>query len=353
MKNSIYLSLGLLSVVMAWMLSGAIASVPDAGVHRDESHAVPRKMKVRVLVSTAKEITREVVVQGELAPRRQVEIRAQTSSRVIGLPVQKGEEIGAGTLLIQLAKEDRTAQVKRAEAEVGSKELEVAAARKLKQQGLQAANRVKAAEAALAAARAELEKAGLELAHTYIKTPFAGVLEERFVELGSHLEKGDGVALLVDESVLKAVGRVSQQSAGKLRLGQEVKVRLLDTREAVGRVSYISRLGDAETHSFRVEAEVPNPDGFLSAGVSAELRIAIDREAAHFLSPAILSLDDSGEVGVKTVDDDNVVGFYPIELVRTEADGIWVSGLPGKARVIDQGQGFVNAGESVNPVPAT
>ena len=79
-----------------------------------------------------------------------------------------------------------------------------------------AENRLRAAEAALAAAEAELERAALELEYTRIKAPFDGVLEERFVELGSHLEKGDKAALLVDESELKAVGRVSQQSAGTL-----------------------------------------------------------------------------------------------------------------------------------------
>ena len=173
------------------------------------------------------------------------------------------------------------------------------------------------------------------------------------MELGSHLEKGDRVALLVDESVLKAVGRVSQQSADKLRLGQPISIRLLDGREAEGRVTYISRVGDSETHSFRVEAQVPNPDGRFSAGVSAELRIAVGSESAHFLSPAVLSLDDTGQVGVKTVNDEGVVRFYPITLVRTEAGGVWLSGLPERVRVITQGQGFVNAGQAVIPVPAS
>jgi len=48
-----------------------------------------------------------------------------------------------------------------------------------------------------------------------------------------------------------------------------------------------------------------------------------------------------------------VVDFYPVTLVRTEANGIWVSGLPERARVIGLGQGFVSAGESVVPVPAS
>ena len=219
--------------------------------------------------------------------------------------------------------------------------------------GLQAENRLKAVEAALAAARADLKRAGLELDYTGIKAPFGGVPEACYVELGSHVEQGDRVALLVDESVVKATGRVSQQSVGKLSLGQPVKLRLLDGREAEGQVTYISRVCDAETHSFRVEAEVPNPDGLLSAGVSTELRIAVGRSSAHFLSPAVLSLDDIGSLGIKSVNDDRMVHFYPIDLVRTEADGVWVSGLPEQVRVITQSQGFVNAGEPVIPVPAS
>ncbi len=353
MKNSSYLSLGLLLAVVVWMLSGIATSVPEVQVLGQELRKTPQKMKVSVLDVKSEKITREIVLQGELEPLRRVEVRAQTASAVIDLPVGRGETVAGGTLLIRLAEEDRTAQLKRAEAEVNNQKLEVAGARQLTKRGLQAENRLKSAEAALAAANADLKRARLELAYTQIKAPFGGVLEDRYVELGSHVEKGERVALLVDESILKAVGRVSQQSASKLRLGQGIKVRLLDGREAEGRLIYISRLGDTETHSFRVEAEVPNPEGRLNAGTSAELRIAVNSEVAHFLSPAFFSLDDTGEVGVKSVNDEGVVRFFPIDLVRTEADGVWVSGLPEQVRLITQGQGFVTDGESVIPVPAS
>ena len=351
MKSSTYLSLGLLLAVVIWMLSGVVNSVPDAQRLAQDPHKLPQKMKVSVLDVNSEVITREIVVQGELEPLRRVEIRAQTASQVTALPVGKGEKVDTGTLLIELAEEDRAAQLRRAEAQVSNQRLEVAGARKLTKQGLQAENRLISTEVALAAANADLKRARLELEYTRIKAPFGGVLEDRYVELGSHLEKGERVALLVDDSILKAVGRVSQQSASKLRLGQNIQLRLLDGREAEGQVTYISSVGDAETHSFRVEADVPNPEGRLKAGTSAELRIAIDKETAHFLSPAVFTLDDTGEVGVKSVNDEGVVQFYPIDLVRTEADGVWVTGLPKRVRVINQGQGFVTNGESVIPVP--
>ncbi len=353
MKSSSYLSLGLLSAVVVWMLSGAFAGIQESDFSPAKQTTGPQKMKVLVHDSRALPIDREIVVQGELEPLRQVEIRSKTESHVSGLAVDKGMRVKPETLLVRLAEEDRPAQIRRAQTEVNKQRFEVAGARKLKNKGLQAENHLKAAEAALAAAEAQLTRAGLELQYTEIRAPFGGVLEERYVELGSHLDKGDRVALLVDDAVLKAVGRVSQQSADKLRLGQFIRIRLLDGREAEGRVTYVSRVGDAGTHSFRVEAQVPNPDGRLNAGVSVELRIAVGRETAHFLSPAVLSLDDSGEVGVKSVDEEGRVRFYPTTLVRTEADGVWLSGMPERVRVITQGQGFVNAGQSVIPVPAS
>ena len=75
-------------------------------------------------------------------------------------------------------------------------------------------------------------------------------------------------------------------------------------------------------------------------------------EPAHFISSAVLTLDAQGRVGVKSVDDANRVDFHPVSLVKTRADGVWVSGLPERIRVIDQGQGFVAEGEAVEPVPS-
>jgi multidrug efflux system membrane fusion protein len=353
MKSSIYLSLGLLLAVVLWMLSGAIASVPKPDNLVESSHKAVQAMRVRVMDVAAEEVTRELVVQGGLEPLRQVEIRAQTSSRVVGLPVNKGERVKAGAAVVELAIEGRQAQYERALAEVASRKLDMDGARQLQQKGLQSETRLKVAEAALATAEADLKTARLELDHLHIKAPFDSLLEARYVELGSHLERGDPVALMVDGSVLKAVGRVSQQSVGDLSLGQAIQLRLLDGGEAKGVVTYISRLGDEETHSFRVEAEVPNAEGLLRAGVSAEIRIAIGREAAHFLSPAVLSLSRTGEVGVKSVDEEDRVQFHPIELLRSEAEGVWVIGLPTRIQVITQGQEFVNAGERVIPVQAS
>ena len=54
-------------------------------------------------------------------------------------------------------------------------------------------------------------------------------------------------------------------------------------------------------------------------------------------------------MGVKTVDDNDMVVFTPIRIVRAEIDGLYVSGLSDAVRIITVGQGFVNEGEKVAP----
>lgn len=352
MKRASLLSLLLIALVAIWMLSGQLngSTAPKLAAERPAPAA--SLMRVGVLDLAAEKVVREILVQGQLEPRRRVAIRAETDGLVVELPVEKGAEVVAGALLVKLAEADRQAQIARAQAEVVSQELAVSGHLELKKKGLQAETQLRIAEAGLATARAELERLRLDLKRTAIRAPFDGVWETRDVEKGSLVERGDRIGELVDKGTLLAVGHVPQQSAGWLHLGQPLIVRLLDGRAARAELTYLAKVAEAGTRSFRVEARVSNPDGRLPAGVSAELRIQVGEEMAHFVSPAVLTLDDQGRVGVKSVDAASRVDFHPVTLVKTQADGVWVSGLPERIRLIDQGQGFVTEGEMVEPMPS-
>ena len=348
MRRSVYLSLGLAAAVGAWMYSGSFTGAAPRPVEREP--AAPPPMTVLVQHARSEEVTRLVVVQGQLEPLRRVEIRAETAGQVVELPVEKGTPVAAGTVLVSLAEDDRLAHLARAEAEVAARAVEVEGFRRLNAKGLQGESQLKAAEAALAAAEADVKRLRLDLDKTRITAPFDGVLEDRLVERGSLVERGDAVAELVDRASLLAVGQVPQRNAGQVTVGQPVAVRLLDGRTAEGRVTFVASVAEEGTRSFRIEARVPNAGDALPAGVSAELSVEVGKVSAHFLSPAALTLDDHGRVGVKTVHPDSTVGFFPVSLVRTAAEGIWVTGLPEEARVIVQGQGFVTSGQRVEAV---
>jgi multidrug efflux system membrane fusion protein len=109
---------------------------------------------------------------------------------------------------------------------------------------------------------------------------------------------------------------------------------------------------DTATRAFRVEVELPNPDAKLRDGVSADIHIPVKRVKAQQISPGILVLDDSGTVGVRTVQNGKVA-FIPVQVISDGPEGMWIAGLPDKVTVITVGQEFVSDGEKVETVPDT
>jgi multidrug efflux system membrane fusion protein len=60
-----------------------------------------------------------------------------------------------------------------------------------------------------------------------------------------------------------------------------------------------------------------------------------------------MTLNDDGQLGVRVVDEDNVVQFVPVRMIRDTANGVQLAGLPEVADVITVGQEFVTEGVRV------
>ena len=103
----------------------------------------------------------------------------------------------------------------------------------------------------------------------------------------------------------------------------------------------------------KVELAVANPNRKVRAGITAELELSTDELYGHLLLPALLTLDDAGTIGVKIVDSDGRVEFVAVEILRSDAKGVWVTGLPESARIISVGQGFVMDGQHVDAVDSS
>ena len=108
--------------------------------------------------------------------------------------------------------------------------------------------------------------------------------------------------------------------------------RLITGQTVEGRLRYVGSRADPATRTFTVELEVPNPDGRFVAGASAELQHrARARSLAHRLSPGLLDArTTTDELGIKTVDDQDLVVFHPARVVRA-AGGCGLARRPARA----------------------
>ncbi len=352
MNRSILSAIAVIAILAAWMLSGgAKATTADGAGKGAATEGKKPAMKVSVRDSVALEMERTVRVKGQVEPLRSVILRAETDGRVELLPVRKGQRVNAGMVLMKLSLNDRNARLVEARAMVKQRRRDVEAARRLFKQKLKPENQLRAEEANLATARAGLERIRWEIGNTVIKAPFAGVLNERPVELGTFLQAGDRVGALVDDSVLLLTAQVPQLAALQLEPGREVTATLINGVKLRGTLSFISATAEPEIRSYRIESRVDNADHRPYSGLSATLSLPVGKTMAHKIPPSILGLDADGRLIVKGVGAGDTVTAHPVELLRRERDGMWVSGLPRRLRLITLGQEYLGVGDPVRPVP--
>lgn len=357
----------LLAVLMAlagalWVLSGEYGwlvglsakekpqpagSVAEAANAKDGRRELPT---VRVLRSVAQSRAREVVVRGRTQANRAVDLKAEVAGQVVELPREKGARVKKGEVLARLSVDDRNARLAEAKAMVRQREIEFEAARQLAAKGWRAETQFAANQASLEVARAKVAEMEVEIAKTAIRAPFDGVVERRVAELGAYLKVGDPVAAIVDGDPMLVVGQVTEQEVGGLRVGGPGRAQLVTGEQVEGSVRFIAATAEPETRTFRVELEVANPEFRLRDGVTAELHLPVDSVRAHLLSPAALTLDEAGAVGLRIVDGDGVVRFRPARIVADAPEGVWLAGLPEQIDVIVVGQEFVRAGDRVRTV---
>jgi multidrug efflux system membrane fusion protein len=342
-------------LVSLWMLSGTLdrrGNVPQKPATNIAAKTDTPVSRVQVAVQTAKPITRFISVNGRSAPARSVEIKAETDGRVVSIDADRGARVSKGQRILQLDLRDRRARLEQAKASVTEHRTSYEAQLRLKSEGYVSETQIAETLAKLEAAKTELKRAELDLGYRDIRAPFDGVILDRDVELGDFVKQGDPVVSFVDNTIIIVTGTVAEQDARYVKTDMIAEARLVTGQTVQGRIRYLAPVADEATRTFTVEMEIPNPDGALPAGVTAEMRIPGGEMLAHRISPSLLSLDATGTVGVKTVNQYNQVEFYPVEIARSDSDGVWVSGLPETADIIVLGQGYVDVGVEVEPVTA-
>lgn len=350
MKNSNRIAIGSVVALILWIASGYIISGSSATSATPAQQVRDTMMKVRVKTFNTGSVTSLVFVQGQLEPWRSVTLRAETSGTVDELNIESGTRVKLGDVLAHISLDDREVRLARAVAQLNQSEADLDASERLFKKKMQSENSLRAARANVAVAQAELAAIKLDIERTSVRAPFNGVVENRSVELGALLERGDSVTTVVDDSRLKATAQVPQQNVASLTQGQQVSVSLITGEEVEGILTFISRVADEGTRSYRIEVEVPNKELNLISGLSAVLEIPTGESDGHYMSASLLILHDDGRLGVMAVNESDIATFYPVSLIRSEDGGVWVSGLPDTVRLITFGQGFIQAGEQVIPV---
>jgi RND family efflux transporter MFP subunit len=345
----------------------------------------PPPPKVTVRQPVQRPVTEYLEFTGTTDAVAEIEIRARVKGFLLSDHFAEGDTVEKGALLYVIDPSEYEAQVDRAQgrvavtraalalAEARLKRLERALETRAVSEIEVLEGRAERDEAAaqLAAARAELKTAQLELSYTEIRAPIAGRVGRDRVDVGNLVGAGESTLLttmvqydpmyayfdLNEREVLALLDQTTERRTGEDRERRLAEIRIEIGRANdegyphVGQMSYADQGVDPGTGTFLIRGVFPNPEPFhLVPGLFVRGRTpARERQDALLVSERALGADQSGRY-VLVVDEEGTVHHRPV-VAGSSVDGMRVieSGLQPHDWVIVDGLLRARPGAKVDP----
>lgn len=335
-----------------WMGTGEFSSVGSAQTTPEEKPAVAEQPKipartVAVVVPPRTQHARAIRISGQTEAEKRATLATRAAGIIVELPVKQGDHIKQGDLILMLDAEEKAAAVDTSKAVLSQRKAEWEAAQKLTKAGSAAKLTADIAWSNYQTAQSQLQATEAELSRNQVKAPFNGVVDRVAVELGSSVTQGGEVATMLSLDPILAKGEISERDLRYVKIGDEADVRLINGEEVKGKVRYISRDATAQTRTFPIEISIPNEGNAIPAGMTAEITVRANPTDAVILPRSVVTLNQSGDLGIRAVDAASKVVFFPIDLVDDTQKGLVLGGIPADAKIIIAGQDLVKDGDEV------
>jgi RND family efflux transporter MFP subunit len=299
-----------------------------------------------------------ITVTGSVEADRDVQVTSEESGVIREVFVDRGARVSEGQAIARIDDELLRAQHDQAEAEAKLARETWERQRRLWEEDsigselayLRSKYGAETAEASARALAARLER-------TVVRAPIGGILDDRYVEVGTTVAPGARVARVIDVDPLSVIAGVSEQYAGEIGLTSAAIVAFDNGTELNGRVKYVSMAIDDQNRTFAVEVVIPNRAGRFKPGMVARVRLSRGEPGDAILVPreAVLRAE-SGYIVYVVSEADGVQRAEARPVVMGSGDGPRVvvrEGLAPGERVIVVGQQQVTSGDRIEVESAT
>ncbi|WP_309676428.1 efflux RND transporter periplasmic adaptor subunit [Pseudomonas sp.] len=202
----------------------------------------------------------------------------------------------------------------------------------------------------------QVERGGKVQPYLTLTSPIAGVLQELNVRAGMTVATGDTLARVNGLSSVWLAVAVPESDAGSITVGQAVEARLPAFPGTIlnGKVSAILPETNPDSRTLRVRVELPNPDGRLRPGLTAQVRLNRSTEQSVLWVPSEAVIRTGRRALVMLAED---AGRYrPVEVqLGQESDGktAILKGLEEGQKVVTSGQFLLDSEASLKGIVAS
>src|SRR5580698_3405093 len=377
----------LIPAVLAAMVVAMAGSLASCSGGRSEVQAGGPAITVGVATVTKKSLGRQITLSSELVPFQEIDVYAKESGYVKKLMVDYGTHVKAGEVMAILEIPELEAQLTEDQAEIKNAANQVTRAQHeleryqaqykalhlqytrlngvfesqpgiVAQQevddaqgkDLAASSQVDAGQAALEAAQSQLSVAKAKLGrdqslfdYSRITAPFAGIVTERYANLGTLVQAGTGsstqaipIVKLSQDDLFRLVIPVPESYVRFIKVGDHVDVRVSSlNRTFPGKVARFSVDVREDTRTMHTEVDVSNTQRLLLPGLYADAELALEHREDVPTVPLQALNRESEKTTVLVVNHDGELEDRPVELgLQTSSDAEILSGLNEGEQVV-------------------
>lgn len=364
------------------LMGSSLLTVP--AISLAQAPAAPPPPSVEITTLQAREVPLSYTYSGRIAAFREVQVRAQVGGILKERTYVEGARVKAGDVLFRVDPMTYEAEVAKAKAQLQTAEAQLAQATRDQSRAVElfdrkvgsqksrddAVSAVELAEASVAAAKAQLQSAQINLDYATVRAPIDGITSLDVVPEGSLVGVGSADSLLttitqldpvyVNFSVADANAPAMRQLTGGDKSDADVKLTASLTfgdgtqYDRTGEIDFTSASIDVQTGTIRSRAVFDNPDLALIPGQFVRITLSGMKLDSAIVVPEIAVMQGPQGTFVYTIDAENVAAITPVTLGQS-VDGGWIAldGLKSGDQIVTSGVIKVRAGAPVAPSKAT
>lgn len=225
--------------------------------------------------ATSQSWRRTVPAIGTLQAIQGIDVAPETAGVVQSIGFESGQEIEAGTLLIELDDGTEQASLKSAQAQLRNSQVSLKRQRELLDRGNTSRSNYDTAVAKRDSDAAELERIRALVAEKKVLAPFSGQLGIRQVDLGQYVSAGTVLVSLQQLDPIYVDFPVPEQQLGMIAVGNDIEINVdaFPSGKFTGKVTTVDARVDQSTRNILVRGQIGNPKKELLPGMFANVKV--------------------------------------------------------------------------------
>lgn len=363
-KRLVVIGLILAAIIAAIAVAYFVVTGGEAGAAGDDDRD-DQAASITVITPGNATIEGEIVATGTLAARRELPVGvAGEGGRVVSVPVDAGDWVSQGQVLVVIDRSVQNQQVSSSAAQVEVAKADARLAQSNLDRALQLVDRgfISKADVDRLTATRDAASARVKVAESQVRelrarnsrlsvvAPSSGLVLERNVEPGQIVSAGSGPLFRIAKGgEMELMAKLSEADLANISAGVQAEIVPVGTDKAfAGQVWQISPTIDPQSRQGVARIALPYAPG-LRPGGFARATIKSGTVVAPMLPESAVLSDEEGAF-VYVIDKENKAVRRSVKTGMVNESGIAVvEGLDGSELIVLRAGGFLTPGESVNP----